>query len=432
MEEFVQRTCPICGEPRNEMRDGKNFILRCSCDWKRATLERLKKTVSQSFWRTEGKPIKKLSDWNPPIFRNDGKCRFQNLIEMQKIGTLKRMESFAFREVREGKSVRYAISESVDQRRNLFIRGPSGSGRGLLMATIKMLAAGKDISATPNPGEWISFKTDLLMTDSFKTGGEARLLISEQYVNVSLLTLENIRAEIEYSYESKEGFKKKWRGSTAADLVFIKRQESHSGSMIFTSFDFIKQIGDSFGDKLKEILLSPATSLILMFSKEEADYLLEGISSKKKFYTEKILAKIDASGSASIKERLAQKENIRNIEDAMYFCDAFPDIPLLGGYNNQGTVDGIAFAVKEWPESARDVYTRFKENKANNNMEYKEKSKMAHIAAVDECPQITSKMSDKEKLEAGKMMSAACSPPERIEKIKAEGAEILRRICPHD
>ena len=427
-EGFVARSCPVCGEPKNELRDGKDFILRCHCEWKRGTLERLKKTVSQNFWKTEGKPAKNLSDWNPPIFRADGACRFQSLIEVQKLAVIHKMESFCFKQQKEGKTYRHALTSSVEQRKNMFIRGPMGSGRGLLVATIKMLAAGKDISATPNPGEWATFKSDLVASETFGPAGEAAKIAScENYADVALLTIENARSETEFAYESKDGFRKKWRGAVAADSVFIKRQ-CKPGSVVVTSFDFIRQIGDSFGDKLFELLCSPATSLALMFDKKEADSLLDGLRAKSRYYS-KIFSDLRPDDSRTgIKERLAAMETLREAEDALYFEDAFPAVPGDDGLAEAKSLKG-SLGLGGWPKQVMESFAKFNVNKSNNTMEYKDRIRRACLLATEACPSLAAKMTEKERVETGRMMSVACSPVERIEKLAAAAKEIVQRMA---
>lgn len=430
-EGFVPRTCPKCGEPRNEWRDGRDFILRCSCDWRRGALERLRNTVSQAFWKTEGKPAKSLADWDPPIFKDDGTCKFQALIDIQRVGVIRKMESFCFRERREGKSVNYALGDSIEQGKNLFIRGPAGSGRGLLMATIKMLAAGKDIPATPNPGEWTTFKSDLLISESFRAEGEAaRIAVSEKYVEVPLLALENIRAEPELSHETREGFRRKWRGALSADSVFARRQ-ARAGSVVLTSFDFAGEIGGAFGDKILEMLVSPSTALMLMFDKGEADSLLEGIGATKTRY-DKVAKELSSAGSSSqgVRGRLDKEESLREIEDYMFFEEAFPEIPGTIGMRKAMSPENVS-VTSRWPEQAAAAYARFRAIKDTNGIEYRNRLDRACVVAVDACQGMARRMNSREITEVGKMMSAACSSKDKIGRLMREGAEALRRICPH-
>src|SRR5258708_9399774 len=138
--EFIERFCNVCRQPKNEFVNGMEILRRCRCDWEIGFQERYEKTVTREFRKKIlGKPLT-LTDWDPPLFKNGGNGKFTNFINVMKAAVAFRLHRYCFEVLNfceDTKAREYALEKSVGLRRNLFIRGPAGSGRGLLVAIMK-------------------------------------------------------------------------------------------------------------------------------------------------------------------------------------------------------------------------------------------------------------------------------------------------------
>lgn len=219
--------------PKNAIRNGVEIILRCPCDWERGYHDRMKRTVHPDYWQ------KTILDWSPGIFKQGGPGTFKNLIKIQKAFCRIRLYNFWFRLLSNNPN-KYAWERSLETQQTLYIRGPAHSGRDLLISQIKMLAAAKNISTTSIPNdEWSTFKSKISQCNwNGKEADEAKFEAAENYRDVKLLTLKNVRGE-----NSKFPF----RASTLVDDLLIKRSMKQ-GSMVLAGYDFINQIGDSMGE----------------------------------------------------------------------------------------------------------------------------------------------------------------------------------------
>lgn len=432
MHDFVQRYCDTCGKPKNQLRNGVEFILRCRCDWKRGFLERMRATVNPSCWRPN---MKNIMDWNPKIFKNGGGARFRNLLVVQKCFAIARLYEFCFKRIEYdpgSEHRKYALGRSVEQGKNLFIRGPIHSGRGLLMACMKLLAATVDISATPNPGEWAIFKTDLLESESnmFSVSEAARLRVTEQYANVEMLAIENLRSEL----VGRNG-PWKFRAASSIDALLSVRQV-RPGCMAFTSGDFIGQLADSYGDKLQEILSSEKTSLLLMFNAMEADSLLKGLQDRYNYLltASQLMLVGERAKGEGIKERMSEKEILDALYETLVFEDLYPVIPMSGSfdrsaYRKAGSMTmGLSMFPEKYKQQAVDVYKRFKEEKEANLLSYRERRNRACMSAVELCPELSKKMTQKELLETGLMMSHACVDKNQLQVMIDKTREIRSKF----
>jgi hypothetical protein len=400
---FIPRTCPSCGDPKNELRDGVEYLLRCNCDWERGFIERVRKTVNPSCWRVDerNRDVKKLTDWDPPIFNQDVDSTFHNLLVVQKAILMRRLNDFCFKILEKNEKTgekKYALSQSVDLGRNLFIRGPSGSGRGLIVASIKLLAAVKDMSATPNPGEWVTMRNDLIESESFGiTGDMAKIRVNENYAVVDLLTIENLRPEGRETDERA----RRGRGIAALDDL-LSRRMARRGSTIVTSSDFVKQIGETVGDKMHEMLTSPKTMLVLLLSKAESRECFNAIKTKENVYNDpkKGVGKLCIDGKSSVQERFATKETTVSFEEALYFEHAFN--PDGKGHVTQQMRLGLG----DWPKSTQDVWLKFDEEREKNTLDFQDRINKTYMSIAGMCSFAT-KMSDREKIEVGRLMSYA-------------------------
>lgn len=417
--DFVEVKCHICGEPRNALRDGKEIILRCSCDWQRGFLERLKRTVSPLFWKN-GVPIK-LTDYKPPIFKDGGNCRFKEFIRVQQSIVMLKLWNFAFKNFEVEDKCIYILQKNIENRKNLFIRGPNGSGRGLLVSNIKLLAAVKDISSTPTPDEWANFKSEIWESEAIGKQGEIpKVQVAERYQNVDLLTIQNMAGR-----SSSENKNWKFKGAGGIDTLLSKR-ECFNGSLVCTSSDFIGEIGEFFGEKIFEILCSSNTMLLLMFSPSEADLMLCSLQRQFENNKEKV-SSFETRKEKKLENRLSDRELAAEVENVLAFEAAFPKIPFTGSGANSFTSK-----IDDFPEnyspSIINSYSKFKKSKESNDQLFKSKLESILIQTVSKIPDLGSKMTDKEKLETGKMLSVACSNESRIVSIESKSKELLEKM----
>lgn len=418
MNEFKERFCDVCKEPKNRIENGAEILCRCSCDVERMWLERIAQTVHPDYWVGEdGKnKVRTLNDWNPPIFRNGGNCQFKNLIKIQKANVVYRLNEFCFDLIRKNPK-QYAIEGSIAKGRALFVRGPHGSGRGTLMANIKIFAAGRDISATPNPSEWSIFKGHILAADSWsKTGDAAKDEITGRYENVSLLTLEDIKGEPD---------SRRFRSAASIDAV-LSRRLLHPGAIVFTSTEFIKQIGDTIGDKIPEILLSDKTIQILMFSTIEADALLEAMTSKLTAF--RLTAERIPEKETGLKAAAERELMLQDVEMAFYMEHAFPEIPSTLGSSKikAGSLQMKLSMTNKYPEDLRQRWAAFCKDREEKTLRFHEMMDRTLVAAVKDCKELAAKMTQREMLETGKMMQLACSGKNEFNAYM-DKARILRK-----
>lgn len=412
MKEFIPRFCPICNDPKNEIDDGVEFILRCRCDWERGYYERLNKTVHTEFWQNK----KRLVDWSPPIFKGGGGAEFKNLISLQKALAVAKLYDFYYKESTTSKTP--AIFKSIDYGRNLFIRGPLNSGRGLLLASIKTFAAIKEISTTPLPCEWSVLKTELVESDQFGSQGEiTKIKVSGKYRDVKIMVIENIKGEGS-KYDDRTT--KRFRGAMALDELLAWRL-SNKGSMVLTSYDFSGQIKDSLGDILPEVLDSDKTSCIFLFDAREADDLLKGLHRR----AEKLMSDLSsymltkAPNEHGVKKegtfgiRRDSDKEIESFKNLWFFNEAFSQIPSMNTEAKHSTVIKTVWKVIEDieanPSNIKMIATieDFEKDKNKKNLTYFENLHSAYEGAVEESS-LSKKFSSREKLEIGKMISLAC------------------------
>lgn len=407
MNEFFPRKCPRCGDQKNKLINGQEFILRCRCDWEMGVRERLFRTVQPEFYDKE------LCDWSPSIFKNGGFGVFKKFIKYQKANAIFRLDDFYYKRTTDG---RPSIFRSIDHGRNLFIRGPINSGKGLLMASLKTFAASKEVSTTPLPGEWPTLKMALIESDSFsRSGEEAKVKIADDYRNVQIMTLENLRGEGLVSQFEEKFLPRKFRGSTAFDDL-LTRRTSAKGSMAFTSLDFIAQIGTSISDVLPEILLSDKTSLIILLSYKEADELWKGLTNRYSEIVSSCSRLCGLSGSLddpkklTLAERKSTDAELEDFKQLLYLREIFPN---LKSWNQQSQKQDIAWFIEEaithgTAPATAPVLKEFEADKASGGMGFTNAMDEATILAVRKCKEMSSKLSNKECLEIGRMMSVAC------------------------
>lgn len=399
--DFKQRFCKECKGAKNAMENGVEVLLRCTCDWMQEFIERLRATVSHEFWR-DGKnfKLKTINNWDPALFKSGGIGEFKGLIEMQKAVAVQRLFDFCFTK-EEG---RFSIYKSIERCKNLFVRGPVHSGRGLLTATIKIFCAMHDISVTPNPADWSTFKGDILAADwNGRDGEEAKMKVSEQYMNVKILSLENIKGE---GHPGERGNRRPFRGSQGIDALLTKRS-FHQGSLVFTSSEFAREIGDSVGDKIQDILDSDNTSLILMFSPAEADALLEGVRQRMKILRREVKSFQDMQ-KKGVSDEHSFERAAETFKDAYFLDLAFESLRWPG----EG--DTVALTLETtgaaFPPLIVQTFADLEKIKQDDkSLAYQQGMEKAYKSAAGACKELASKMSHREMVETGKMMSNACN-----------------------
>lgn len=425
MSDYIPQKCHKCGFPKTALRMDRDVpvevIKRCHCDWKRACDTRVADTIHESFHK------KSLRDWSPPIFKSE--CNFPTMMTAQKAITHKRLYEYCFKVV--GKDERgydkYALHFAIEQNRNLFIRGPQHSGRGLLMAAIKKAAAVKDISVTPLPGEFEVFKSDVIQAEAFgETGQEAKGEMRRQYLNPHILALENLRAESIIIKAGKAPHK--FRGSNSVDDVFCRRS-SQKGAIVLTSYDFAGEISDTIGNRLLEILAAESTAMILLFHPKEADALLSGLNVRRGelFNHVKRVGGSKAHSETTYDQNNGGEHDINLFIEAMFFEEAFEEAPYNQGgegnniksniscqayFNSKGHLYGPRF---------HEAWRHFSESKKNQDANYQDGIRRALVEGARNG--MPGKMIEKELLETGEIMSLAASEP-RLKRAVAEAKKM--------
>jgi len=413
--------CPVCGRQTVLEKDGKEIYLPCLCVWERGFHERLKKTVGSPYW------TKTLSDWNPPVFKQLNS--FPELMEIQKFVAISRLWSFCFKDcVINGKKTP-SLNNSIHTNRNLFIRGPAGSGRGLLCSTVKMLAAMKDISTTELPSEFDIFKTEVFEASSLsKSGEDAKLVVYRKYIDPALVVLENMRAESRKNENSL--FQKKFRSADFIDAIFAKRQ-GQQGSLLITSLDFLGDIGDYYGERIIEELSSEKTMMIILLHPKEANSFRLGLMGRHKALCS-ILSNYDKTAEEKSKDKRridkqSQAEDMALIEEGLYFEEAFEEIPIPEGeVRSTQSMQGLFSTGYDLPYERQivEIYNRFEANKKEQNAVYVRGVQQAIINGIKACKELATLMTDKECHEIGKMISLASRKDKtKIEEIRQKTSE---------
>lgn len=415
-----------CGEPKIALKDGVEVQLRCRCDWKRGFFERIRRTVHPDYWEREPKTI---LDWDPDIFRREKAESFFRLMQAQKVALFLRLYGYCFelKEEREDKSKVYGIDRSIATGRNLYIRGPGNSGRGLLVSMVKTFCAMRGISVTPLPGDFAIFKSELQEAGSYgKDGTSARIAVSQNYLNVDVLALESLCGDKKINMAGHR-VGNRARVADAIDNLVAKRM-AKEGSILVTSHEFVGEIGETLGDKLFAVLDSPSTTPVLMFHPREGNSLLLALQKRRQFFHDIFQQELDEDEGRKKSKKTSQEKRItleqaELLRESFYFGDAFPKIP-----GAEADVP-MSQAVMTASKGVQEIYSEFETEKKANSSTYRQGRSVAIGNAVRSCRELSSKMTEREISETGKLLSLATSDDDLWQKAKDKAKEIKARIA---
>jgi len=403
--------CTRCNQPSSKVVDGKLVYLRCHCDWGRGYAERLRKTIHAEF----RKPLKTIKDWDPPLFASG----FMELMEVQKLLAVKRIKDFAYGVDYDRK----AFDINLNNRNNLFIRGPAGSGRGLLLASIKIHAAIREVTVTPIPCDYDIFRADFSEAEALgHVGEEKRIFVSQKYQHPQVMTVENVRAEVRFNDRPR-----RIKGAQQLDAMMAKRLV-HPGIIVVTSYDFVGEILDSMGDRMFEVLNSPRTKHILLFSPEESLALEKALYERKRLMLERMegIRNDDSKDRKMRMEKMSEDEQLAVLEDALFFEEAFRGLKTAAGYDALPIQAQMEMGAPDWAKRDRvlKAWQAFVSSRKDNDVAFKEGIRRARIEAVRGCKGLANKMTEGEMLEAGRMLSHACLVSGEDEKLAEWKAKV--------
>lgn len=410
MDEIL-RNCKKCGEPQFVLRAGKEIQRRCKCDWERGFYERVLKTIEPEYWR---KRVLTLKDWNPAIFKGPVAGPFRRLINFQKVMAMRKLHEFCFQQRETDEGVRFGIHTSIDKRRNLFVRGPVGSGKGLILASIKTLCAMKNISVTPLPNAFAVFKMRIINSEAFgREGEESKILVSGCYKNVDVLVIEDVKPERSINSANRR-IDQRARGANSIDNLLAHR-EARYNSTILSSTNFAGEIGDTLGDKMAELLDSEKTFYLTMLSPLEADAILAGLRKRSDYFGDLLNdyreGKRTGRKERSMEEGMSEQQVLSSLREGFYFGEAFKYLPNPDGSVPQSSELQDVFRVipNASPPKVKSLYREFLDEARARSLPYQEGLRMAQVNAMKACPAIGDRLGEREAEELGKMVSLATS-----------------------
>lgn len=369
----TNRFCSICKEPLSEVINGKEIFLRCKCDVQRVWYSTAEKIVHEEFITGP----RYLIDWNPPLFKNGGGSIFSTLIKVQKSEAIKKIYNFCFKINANNKMAMY---DSLNNHRTLFIRGPKGSGKGLLTVQFKFWSIWQSLKCTPLPADWNNFRIDIMTAENYgKIGDEARDKCEADYQNVDIFILENLKALRE---------NKRIKGSDYCNSMMINRNTRPTVN-IFSGEIFAKEIGSNLGEIFHETL--EESEKILLFSPKEGNILYEYLQEKY----------------------LKLKDNLQKFD----FNELFPCLDELSCH-----LHPVKLEIKKGDKEEYEKWKAAKNTTTN-------KIKRIEWAKSLINPVLADRMNDSEKIETIRLMSLACSGEQNIKQSFEEGRQALKIIC---
>jgi hypothetical protein len=386
-----------------------------------ATLARMRETIHPQFL---GSGAKTMMDWSPAIFSKDRSGEAWAIMRAQRAIAISRLWNFCFAD--KGR----ALLSNIDSGRNLFIRGPRNSGRGLLASSIKAVAAMKQVSTSPFMSEFDIFRSEMLECMSFgREGAEAKGNAADKYLDVQLMVVENMRAENTIKYSGEQA-KAKFRGADEIDNLIAKRLLSR-GSMLITSCDFVGEISITLGERLFDELSSDRTTLVMLVDPGEAIEVSNGL--RRAYKDSNATLRALMVGATQREKKLMggreDAENVVRIEESFYLEDAFDEIP-----GESKTIQG---AIDNSPESfthaVRERYEEFKADRQAKSAAYKRGIQAARARVVmssglcNESPRGQApryRMTSGEMSEMGTILALSCSPS-RLDAAEAEANKLI-------
>jgi hypothetical protein len=357
-----------------------------------------------------------MEDWDPPLFREGG---YPEFLAAQTAMVPVRLFRFAFRD--------NAIQRQVGGRKNLFIRGPSGSGRGLLAANIKRHALFCELSVTPIPNDYDILKGELGESERFGDVGDiAKAALNGKYESPDLTVIEHIRAEQKFRDSDGVNRIRRVKGHTSLDTL-LARRVLRRGGIVVTSSDFLGEIADSMGDRMFDELSSPRTEMILMLSPKETIDLENALAAAKSKYVKLIKRlgeekKAESTSDQSRLDKKAEQDDMRVLEEAIYFDHAFPHMKTKEAQDNSPISYSIESFMEHWKRSAEATQVWNKVKEAQGSAEFEAGLKKAQRDIIDSCSVLAKKLSEGEKEEIGAMLSKATSI-----KPGKEGEDLLEK-----
>lgn len=401
--EFKPIVCKKCGHELNYVRDGVTYSSPCRCQRMKDRLDRIINTVDPEFFNPDG-TLKLMNAWNPPMFSQP--TEFPGFMKAQRAILLKKLYEFAFKPLDEGGR---SLSKSVADRLNFFLRGPQGTGRGLVAANLKVAVAQGDLRATQRDDRAASrfevFKDICAKAISLgKTGDEAEFDIHLYYQEVDVMFLEGVRADTRLNY-SGDAVRHKFSGAPAIDSLIAARRK---GSMIVTSHDFLGQIRETLGETFLDELCSQRTMIGLLFSPAEADLLhghLWKTYNEYRTLVGKLRNKEAAGDRKRLTDRAAAKEDAALLREALLFGAVMEDHIPAGVKIVDMTRQLVEY--KEVGPDANDQFRRFIEDETAGGRMFDEDKRLALGRAISSCPFLKDSVVDRERDELTKIVRLA-------------------------
>lgn len=387
------------------------------CEWERENHSRIKQTIHPEYYKPR---FRVMADWDPPLFSRGG---FEEYLEVQKVMAMMKIWRFAFS---PGGN---ALKDKAARGRNFFVRGPAGSGKGLLAATIKLVAAGRGMTATPLPSDYDVLKGFLAQAEEYGGRGDAaRVELYSRYESPTLMVVEDARAEMRFQFRDGNEKTRRVRGHDFLDAL-LARRASRPGTLLMTSSNFIGEIRDSMGDRMHDMLLSPKTNLLVMLGPDETSDLRTMLSARRSQFQDVIdrLVEVPQEKNRLLTERMGDCEEADLFLEALYFEEAFPRRGARAGENNLSWHEMCESSLGHWEQAslAAPVWERFVSAREERSAEYKEGLDRARAEAIQDCRGLSPKLSRREMIEVGKMLSLAAratGDPGLIDSWKAEAA----------
>lgn len=402
-KEYEPIICEKCKEPKSRLReDGVEAFMKCQCNYIHGVLDAALEGIHADCLG------KTMSDWSPPIFKVENAGAFRALITTQMAQAVATIHEFAFRDV-GGRKI--GIHKSIRDRKTLFVRGPHGSGKGLLMASVKFAALTRKLSVTSAKAQSFDDFKYAIINSKFHSlpGYECKAFVAEEYETVDLMTIEGLRADSSRTF------------SATNDLdALIARRCLRDGAMMLTSEQSCGQIGGSLGERLRDSLSKESCDLIMMFDPREAECLHRSLlehrdSTLKSIFDQAMLGGEARKATATAK--MAEREERLLLDKVFFFEDAFP-LPRT---------DADPFKLLrlgQAPHVVQSQWNKFSQAKAAKGLDYEEGIRKAQMDAVRACKVLADKMTDKEIAHVGKLVSCATSGEARKELISK--ARLLR------